>query len=147
VPRGSFQSPPPGPDGFPEHVRFIVDQLNRGVVLLDKDGQVLDANACALELIRARDGLVVRSGRLAFSDKAVSGRVAALLEAMGPPGGGVGDERLGSDQASRQQAPASDRRASGSEVGRRGRRAVRGSASGAVRKDAACLAEHRPDTP
>ena len=86
VPRGSFQILPPGPDGFPEHVRFILDQLSRGVVLLDKVGQVLDANACALELIRARDGLVVRSGRLAFSDKAVNGRVAALLEAMSPPG-------------------------------------------------------------
>ncbi len=86
VPRGSFQPPRSGPDAFPEHVRFILDQLHRGVILLDADGKVLDANACALALIRARDGLLVRHGRLAFSDNVVNGRVAALLEAMSPPG-------------------------------------------------------------
>lgn len=86
VPRGSFQPPRSGPHAFPEHVRFILDQLHRGVILLDADGKVLDANACALALIRARDGLLVRHGRLAFSDNAVNGRVAALLEAMSPPG-------------------------------------------------------------
>jgi len=86
VPRGSFQPPRSGLDGFPEHVRFILDQLHRGVILLDPDGKVLDANACALELIRARDGLLVRHGRLAFSDNVVNGRVAALLKAMSPPG-------------------------------------------------------------
>lgn len=86
VPRGSFQPNRSGPGAFPEHVRFILDQLHRGVILLDAQGKVLDANACALALIRARDGLLVRHGRLAFSDNAVNGRVAALLEAMSPPG-------------------------------------------------------------
>lgn len=86
VPRGSFQPRKPGPDTFPQHVRFVLDQLSRGVILLGEDGRVLDANACALELIHARDGLVVRNGRLAFSDKAVNGRVRALLTAMSPPG-------------------------------------------------------------
>ncbi|HSQ69299.1 MAG TPA: LuxR C-terminal-related transcriptional regulator [Steroidobacteraceae bacterium] len=86
VPRGSFQPPEPGPESFPQHLRFVLDQLNRGVILLGADGRVVDANACALALIRARDGLAVRHGRLAFSDKAVNGRVAALLETMTPPG-------------------------------------------------------------
>ena len=54
--------------------------------VLDAQGKVLDANACALALTRAGDGLLVRHGRLAFSDNAVNGRVAALLEAMSPPG-------------------------------------------------------------
>ena len=86
VPRGSFQPPRPEPDRFPAHVSFILDQLNRGVILLDEDGQVLDSNACALELIRSREGLAVRNGRLVFSDKAVNARVVALLKATSPPG-------------------------------------------------------------
>jgi len=49
--------------------RFILDRLDRGVVLLDARGCIVDANSHALHVIRNCSGISVRAGRLSFADR------------------------------------------------------------------------------
>lgn len=44
-----------------------MDRLDRGVILMDARGKVVDANALAARLMRACDGMALRAGRLAFA--------------------------------------------------------------------------------
>jgi DNA-binding CsgD family transcriptional regulator len=49
--------------------RFILDRLDRGVVLLDAEGCIVDANSHALQVIRSCSGIRVRTGRFSFADR------------------------------------------------------------------------------
>jgi DNA-binding CsgD family transcriptional regulator len=84
VPRGSFHMV--RGDGFTGLGRIILDRLDRGVVLLDAGGRVLDANASAVQVLEAGDGLAVRGGRLAFTDGDLDARLAGLIAPRRGPG-------------------------------------------------------------
>jgi DNA-binding CsgD family transcriptional regulator len=58
---------------------FILEKLDRGVVLLDADGAVVDANAVAQKAIAGAHGLSVRNRRLAFSDPRIDERFVRML--------------------------------------------------------------------
>jgi len=78
VPRGSFQLPQGAiitPLG-----RTILDKLDRGVLVMDSKGQVIDSNPCAERVMRACEGINLRNGRLAFTDPALDDR---LVQAIG----------------------------------------------------------------
>ena len=53
--------------------------LSVGVVLTDGDGQVLEANDLAAEILNAKDGLQIRDGRLTASRNFEATRLAAAL--------------------------------------------------------------------
>jgi DNA-binding CsgD family transcriptional regulator len=77
VPRGSFH---PKADGmFTSLGRLVLDRLDRGVILLDGKGAVLDANLPALRILNGRDGVSMRNGRLTFSDVAFDERFVRLI--------------------------------------------------------------------
>ena len=78
VSRGPFQFVQAG--GFSGLGRIILDKLDRGVVLLDAGGRVLDANSLAARVLKAGDGMALRSGRFVFSDAALDGRLSRLLD-------------------------------------------------------------------
>lgn len=59
--------------------RLVMDKLDRGVILLDGQGRVVDANALAAHLIEAGDGLRLRSGRLVFADAALDARLSKAI--------------------------------------------------------------------
>lgn len=63
--------------------RFILDRLDRGVVLLDAQGRIVDANSHALHVMRNCSGIRVRTGRLAFTDPDLDQR---LREGLASPG-------------------------------------------------------------
>jgi DNA-binding CsgD family transcriptional regulator len=73
VPRGSFQLPQGG--AFTALGRTILDRLDRGVILLDAKGRIVDANTLAAHVIRTCDGISVNSGRLGFADPALNDRM------------------------------------------------------------------------
>jgi DNA-binding CsgD family transcriptional regulator len=79
VPRGSL--PVVDGKGFSPLTRFILDKLDRGVVLLDAAGAIIDANTLAQQVLREEKGLQNRGGRLAFTDVDVDARFARLLDA------------------------------------------------------------------
>ncbi len=58
---------------------FILEKLDRGVVLLDASGAVVDANALAQKAIVDAQGMTVRNGRLAFSDTRIDERFMRML--------------------------------------------------------------------
>lgn len=70
--------------------RMLLDRLDRGVILLDAAGRVVDANSHALQVLRTCDGLGVRCGRLSFSDPALEQR---LQQAIARLRAGVRDTR------------------------------------------------------
>ena len=78
VSRGPFHFVQAG--GFSGLGRIILDKLDRGVVLLDARGRVLDANTLAVRLLEAGDGMALRSGRFVFADVALDSRLARLLD-------------------------------------------------------------------
>ncbi len=78
VSRGPFHFVQAG--GFSGLGRIILDKLDRGVVLLDARGRVLDANSLAVRLLKAGDGMAVRSGRFVFADAALDARLSRLLD-------------------------------------------------------------------
>lgn len=59
--------------------RFILDKLDRGVVLLDADGGILDANSVAQKILVSCPSFTVRQGRLSFSDPDFDARFEHLL--------------------------------------------------------------------
>jgi DNA-binding NarL/FixJ family response regulator len=86
VPRGSFH--PAAGATFSALGRLILDRLDRGVILLDRQARVLDANAMARRVLHDRNGMQLRGGRLRFTDKGMNERVARLVTAQrsGPRG-------------------------------------------------------------
>jgi DNA-binding CsgD family transcriptional regulator len=85
VPRGSVQ-PPPG-SVFTPLGRAILDRIDRGVVLLDAQGRIVDANSHALQVIRNSGGIRVRAGRLWFDDPVLDGQLQRALAVNGARGG------------------------------------------------------------
>jgi DNA-binding CsgD family transcriptional regulator len=81
VPRGSLLLP--STLGFATLARAVLDKLDRGVVLLDPKGKVVDSNTIGRDVLANGSGLVVRNDRLAFTDPAIDGRFSQLLEANG----------------------------------------------------------------
>ena len=84
VPRGSL--PRPAATGFTTLTRAILDRLDRGVVLLDVKGKVLDANAIERADLAKGNGLMLRKDRLAFTDGETDGQFDLLLTANGGAG-------------------------------------------------------------
>jgi DNA-binding CsgD family transcriptional regulator len=58
---------------------FILEKLDRGVLLLDADGAVVDSNGLAQKTLGGEHGMVVRNGRLAFCDPRVDERFTRML--------------------------------------------------------------------
>lgn len=79
APRDSFL--PPGEGAFSALGRLILDRLDRGVILLDEAGAVLDANQPAIRILQLGDAILVRNGRLVFADAAFDQRVTAMTVA------------------------------------------------------------------
>jgi len=77
VSRGPFHFVQAG--GFSGLGRIILDKLDRGVVLLDARGRVLDANSLAIRLLKAGDGMALRSGRFVFADAALDLRLSRMI--------------------------------------------------------------------
>jgi DNA-binding CsgD family transcriptional regulator len=69
--------------GFSGLGRIILDKLDRGVVLLDARGRVLDANSLAVRLLKAGDGMALRSGRFVFADAALELRLSRMITQRG----------------------------------------------------------------
>jgi DNA-binding CsgD family transcriptional regulator len=69
--------------------RMILDRLDRGVLLMDARGKVVDANTLAMHVIRQCSGLALRAGRLAFTDPALDEQMqrAVAGSASGSRGG------------------------------------------------------------
>jgi DNA-binding CsgD family transcriptional regulator len=82
VPRGPAQLP----QGkvFTALGRTILDRLDRGVVLLDARGRIVDANSHALHVIRNCDGIRLRAGRLAFTDPELDDRMRQAIAGHAP---------------------------------------------------------------
>jgi DNA-binding CsgD family transcriptional regulator len=78
VSRGPFHFVQDG--GFSGLGRIILDKLDRGVVLLDARGRVLDANSLAVRVLETGDGMALRSGRFAFADAGLDTRLSRLLD-------------------------------------------------------------------
>jgi len=79
---GTVPSGPPhvaASGGFSPLGRAIFDKLDRGVVLLDARGAVVDANSLAASLLDSGDGIAQRNGRFAFSEPELDRRFARLL--------------------------------------------------------------------
>lgn len=77
VPRGSFQLPQGviiSPLG-----RTILDKLDRGVLVMDSRGRVIDANPYAERALQACDGMSLRAGRLTFADAALDARMTQAI--------------------------------------------------------------------
>jgi DNA-binding CsgD family transcriptional regulator len=77
APRGSLQRSPPG---FPTLARSILEKIDRGVILLDARGTVVDANSIARQVLTIGNGLLLRTGRFAFADAEIDGRFDELLK-------------------------------------------------------------------
>jgi len=81
VPRGSL--PRPALTGFTTLSKAILDKLDRGVVLLDVNGKVLDSNAIGRAVLANGSGIMVRKNRLTFADGETDSQFNRLLEANG----------------------------------------------------------------
>jgi DNA-binding CsgD family transcriptional regulator len=82
VSRGSFHFLQP--DGFSGLGRIILDKLDRGVVLIDARGRVVDANTLALRVLKSGDGIALRAGRFAFADPGLDERLARMIAQRRP---------------------------------------------------------------
>ena len=67
--------------------RFILDKLDRGVVLLDAAGSVVDANTPGHRALARSRGVLVRNGRLTFADPANDDRFVRWLDGKQSPDG------------------------------------------------------------
>ena len=82
VPRGSLPHSSAS-TGFTPLARAILDKLDRGVVLLDIEGRVVDSNAIARYVLAKGNGLMVRNDRLSFADGDIDSRFEQLLQSSG----------------------------------------------------------------
>jgi DNA-binding CsgD family transcriptional regulator len=73
---------PPG-NVFTVLGRTILDRLDRGVVLLDAQGRIVDANSHALHVIRNCNGIRLRAGRFAFTDPELDERMQQAIASQG----------------------------------------------------------------
>jgi DNA-binding CsgD family transcriptional regulator len=64
--------------------RLILDRLDRGVIMLDATGFVLDANVPALRVLNEVDGITIRNGRLRFVDAVFDERLKRLIAQCQP---------------------------------------------------------------
>ena len=62
--------------------QLILDTLDRGVIALDLDGVVIDANSDAQRILEVGDSMRLRAGRLEFLDPHLDGRLTHLLSAL-----------------------------------------------------------------
>ena len=62
--------------------QLILDTLDRGVIALDLDGNVIDANADAQRVLEAGDSMRLSAGRLEFHDPHLRDRLTHLLSAL-----------------------------------------------------------------
>jgi PAS domain-containing protein len=62
--------------------QLILDTLDRGVIALDLDGVVIDANSDAQRILEAGDSMRLRAGRFEFLDPHLDGRLTHLLSAL-----------------------------------------------------------------
>lgn len=85
VPRGSL--PHAGKSGISPLGRAILEKIDRGIVLLDAEGGVVDGNSIARQVMASGNGLQVRNGRLAFTDAALDSRFERLLKSSGKADG------------------------------------------------------------
>ena len=77
MPLGSFQLPQGAiitPLG-----RTILDKLDRGVLVMDSRGDVIDSNPLAARVLQGCDGISLRSGRLSFTDPAIDKRMLQAI--------------------------------------------------------------------
>ena len=81
VPRGPVQVPQG--NVFTALGRTILDRLDRGVVLLDAQGCIVEANSHALQVIRNCNGIRLRAGRLAFTDPVLDDRMQQAIAGHG----------------------------------------------------------------
>lgn len=58
---------------------MLLDRLDRGVILLDAAGRVIDANSHALHVLRSCSELGLRGGRLSFTDPALDQRLQQAI--------------------------------------------------------------------
>lgn len=86
VPRGSLP-PASASTGFTPLARAILDKLDRGVILLDSDGRVVDSNAIAQCVLTNGNGLMVRNDRFSFADGDIDSRFEQLLKSGGKSNG------------------------------------------------------------
>lgn len=63
--------------------RRVLDRVDRGVILLDADGMVLETNSLARSVLGNGNGLQVRGGRMVFADAAIDLRFARMLADFG----------------------------------------------------------------
>jgi DNA-binding CsgD family transcriptional regulator len=82
APRGPFHTRSGGK--FTSLGRLILDRLDRGVIILDATGRVLDANVPALRVLNEVDGITVRNGRLRFADAVFEQRLSRLIAQCQP---------------------------------------------------------------
>lgn len=82
APRGTLQPRLPLL-GFSQLGRTILERIDRGIVLLDVAGAVLDANTLGKAVLATGNGIAVRNGRFAFTDPAIDARFERLLHASG----------------------------------------------------------------
>lgn len=82
VSRGSFHFL--RADGFSGLGRLILDKLDRGVVLIDALGRIVDANTLAVRVLKAGDGIMLRAGRFAFADAELDDRLSRMIAQRRP---------------------------------------------------------------
>ena len=85
VPRGSLHCT--SLPGFSPLGRAILDKIDRGIVLLDVAGAVVDANAIGTQVLASGNGLLVRNGRFSFANAAIDARLERLLMPSGKADG------------------------------------------------------------
>lgn len=68
--------------------RAILDKLDRGIVLLNDNGALVDANSLARDVLASGDGIQLRGGRFAFADLELDARLVRLIELAGRSAGG-----------------------------------------------------------
>lgn len=81
APRGSLQHA--RLNGFSPIGRAILEKIDRGIVLLDAAGALVDANSIGRQVIASGNGLLARNGRVSFTDPALDARFERLLESAG----------------------------------------------------------------
>ena len=60
--------------------RFVLDKLDRGVLLLDDAGIVVDSNTLGRRALEHSAGMLARNGRLAFADTGIDERFVQWLD-------------------------------------------------------------------
>jgi DNA-binding CsgD family transcriptional regulator len=83
VPRGSPQSG--SSNALTSSCWLILDKLDRGVVLLDARGAIVDANAVGHAVLGLADAMHERNGRFAFVDADLDVRLGQLIDTAAPP--------------------------------------------------------------